>query len=227
MSRIHIKDVWIEVKGKKYYGANYSKNNPVRVITTTDSVNVTFGVIVSCPSPPCPSSQNRVRWWIDKVNNGSDHLYYDEVMVGTELKEISIRIGSRTLNIGKYRFGAASYEPPDYNTSETPKYIYFEIRRPNPEDCPCDVVRQIFSGPDEKITVLHLLKAINLGYRDCADYISLQVGKTAGEVFPECFQTTPPSPPGEMPKIPWEYVALGAGIAVLASTALLWGFQHR
>jgi len=119
--RAHVKDVWIEIDGKKYYGKDYPKNSPATIVINKNSVKVTFGAIIRCPSPPCPWNKNKARWWIDKVYNGSDNIHYGELWVGTELKEISVRFGSRTLGIGKYRFGATISDPP--------KYIYFEITR--------------------------------------------------------------------------------------------------
>jgi len=59
--------------------------------------------------------------------------------------------------------------------------------------CPCDIIRQIFSSPNEVINFGHVRKAYELGApKECIDYLFKNVdsGKTAKELFPECYQAT-------------------------------------
>ena len=189
MGRAYVKDVWIEIDGIKYYGKDHPEDSPAKIVTSRDLVEVTFGATIECSSPPCSSDKNKVRWWIDELHNGSDHIYYDELSVGTELKEVSIRIGNRTLGVGRYRFGAASYEPPNYSTTETPKYIYFEIALPRRESCTCDIIKQLFASPDEIVNFGHVQRAIDLGAPECGQYLfKYCIEKRIGDFFPECFE---------------------------------------
>lgn len=191
--RIHVKNVWIVVDGKKYY----PEDEELIEFISISPKKVTFGVDLECPEPPCPYNKNKVRWWIDKLLDpfGSTNLYYGEVWVGTELEEHSVEIVTKKLPPDKYRFAAASYEPPDYETTEMLKYISFEIREPRHESCSCDIINQVFTNPDETITVHHITKLSNLGAPlECLQYLSAYAGEKIGNVYPECFELTPSEP---------------------------------
>jgi len=59
--------------------------------------------------------------------------------------------------------------------------------------CPCNIVKQIFSSPDEVINFGHVVKANELGAsQECIDYLfnNVDSGKTAKDLFPECYQAT-------------------------------------
>ena len=59
--------------------------------------------------------------------------------------------------------------------------------------CPCYLVKQIFTSPDEVINFGHVRKAYELGApQECIDYLydNVDSGKTAKELFPECYKAT-------------------------------------
>jgi len=88
--------------------------------------------------------------------------------------------------------------------------------------CPCDLVKKVSPTGDEPLNFGHVRKLYDLGApRECYEYVFKNFeGKTMKDLFPECYYTispplpTPPTPPEK--KIPLEYLALGAGIAILA-----------
>jgi len=61
----------------------------------------------------------------------------------------------------------------------------------NAEKCPCGIVNQIFTSPDEVINFGHVTKANELGAsEECVNYLFDNIGKTAKEAFPTCFEAT-------------------------------------
>ena len=181
MGRVHVKAVWIRIGDKIYYGDEQ--------ITVPHWSLIDLGVDVECDEPPCPSDKNKIRWWLDELYNGSTNIDYGEVWAGSEdVKEWSFTIKENIkLPEGKYRFCATSYVPPDYGTSEKLKCVEFEVKL-IVEKCPCDIVKQVFTSPDEVINANHALIAFNIGASTgCVDYIYNNIGKMVKDVFPECY----------------------------------------